>query len=73
MQRCWLKGPEGPEGDALHAVLCAAGYNLRWLLRAIARKGLRVLFVSVSSLAVLTAWLVSALRQPRNLAVMASN
>jgi hypothetical protein len=36
MQRCWLKGQSG---DALHAVLCAAGYNLRWLLRAIVRLG----------------------------------
>lgn len=26
MERCWLKGAAG---DALHAVLCAAGYNLR--------------------------------------------
>ncbi len=34
MNRCWLAGSLG---DALHAVLCAAGYNLRWLLRAIAR------------------------------------
>ncbi|WP_235012331.1 transposase, partial [Caballeronia catudaia] len=43
MQRCWLKGQTG---DALHAVLCAAGYNLRWLLRAIVRLGLGpVLFV----------------------------
>jgi len=25
--------------DRLHAVLCAAGYNLRWLLRMIAKKG----------------------------------
>ena len=33
MGRCWLKGAEG---DALNAVLAAAGYNLRWLLRAIA-------------------------------------
>ena len=33
MDRCWLKGSEG---DALHAVLCAAGFNIRWLLRAIA-------------------------------------
>ena len=32
MDRCWLKGAEG---DALHAVLCAAGFNIRWLLRAI--------------------------------------
>ena len=35
MDRCWLKGSEG---DALHAVLCAAGFNLRWLLRAIAKQ-----------------------------------
>ena len=43
MQRCWLKGQTG---DALHAVLCAVGYNLRWLLRAIVRLGLGpVLFV----------------------------
>ena len=41
MQRCWLKGEQG---DALHAVLCAAGFNLRWLLRAIARKGLKGFF-----------------------------
>jgi IS5 family transposase len=38
MDRCWLKGQTG---DALHAVLCAAGYNVRWLMRAIARLGLR--------------------------------
>ena len=33
MRRCPLKGQVG---DALHAVLCAAGYNLRWLMRWIA-------------------------------------
>lgn len=43
MHRCWLKGAEG---DALHAVLCAAGYNLRWLLRAIARMKLAPVFLS---------------------------
>ncbi len=32
MRRCWLKGAMG---DAIHAVLCAAGYNLRFLLRVI--------------------------------------
>ena len=32
MRRCWLKGAIG---DAIHAVLCAAGYNLRFLLRMI--------------------------------------
>ena len=40
MDRCWL---QGAEGDALHAVLCAAGFNIRWLLRAIAAKGLKPL------------------------------
>ncbi len=34
MDRCWL---QGALGDALHSISCAAGYNLRWLLRAIAR------------------------------------
>ena len=37
MDRCHLKGETG---DRLHAVLCAAGYNIRWLLRMIARKGI---------------------------------
>jgi IS5 family transposase len=36
LDRCWLKGALG---DALHAISCAAGYNLRWLMRAIARLG----------------------------------
>jgi IS5 family transposase len=40
MDRCHLKGSQG---DALHAVLCAAGYNIRWLLRMIAKKGLGLL------------------------------
>ena len=38
MNRCHLKGEMG---DRLHAVLCAAGYNLGWLLRMIAKKGLK--------------------------------
>ena len=33
MDRCWL---QGAMGDALHAISCAAGFNLRWLLRAVA-------------------------------------
>ena len=41
MDRCPLKGEMG---DRLHAVLCAAGYNLRWLLRMIAKKGIRALW-----------------------------
>ena len=40
MDRCHLKGITG---DRIHAVLCAAGYNLRWLLRMIARKGIAFL------------------------------
>ncbi len=41
MGRCHLKGETG---DRLHAVLCAAGYNLKWLLRMIAKKGLTFLW-----------------------------
>ena len=40
MERCHLKGEQG---DRLHAVLCAAGYNIRWLLRMIAKKGVPLL------------------------------
>jgi transposase, IS5 family len=45
MDRCWL---QGAQGDALHAVLCAAGFNIRWLLRAIARKGLAALLLDLT-------------------------
>jgi IS5 family transposase len=38
MDRCWLKGALG---DALHCISCAAGYNVRWLLRAIVAKGIK--------------------------------
>lgn len=41
MLRCHLKGSVG---DALHAICCAAGYNIRWLMRAIVRLGLKGLF-----------------------------
>lgn len=41
MDRCWL---QGALGDALHAVLCAAGYNLRWLIRAVLRGRIKPLF-----------------------------
>jgi len=52
MNRCWLAGAMG---DALHTVLCAAGYNLRWLLRAIARGRIKALFgaLIISALTVL--------------------
>jgi IS5 family transposase len=41
MDRCHLKGETG---DRLHAVLCAAGYNFKWLLRMIAKKGVTFLW-----------------------------
>ena len=44
MNRCWLSGAIG---DALHTVLCAAGYNLRWLLRAIVRARIKPLFLAL--------------------------
>src|SRR5690606_17908199 len=48
MDRCHLKGEYG---DRLHAVLCAAGYNIKWLLRMIAKKGvpfLRAIFLCLA-------------------------
>ena len=42
LDRCWLKGALG---DALHAISCAAGYNIQWLLRAIVRLGLGPVFL----------------------------
>ena len=36
MGNCHLNGEIG---DRLHAVLCAAGYHIQWLLRMMARKG----------------------------------
>ena len=48
MNRCHLKGETG---DRLHAVLCAASYNIKWLLRMIASKGItlvrRLYFICV--------------------------
>jgi len=40
MDRCWL---QGQTGDALHALSCALGYNIRWLMRALQAKARRVL------------------------------
>jgi len=51
MDRCWL---QGQLGDVLHAVLCATGYNLRWLLRAMARLGLKAAFLRPVLLALTT-------------------
>jgi IS5 family transposase len=52
MDRCWL---QGELGDALHAVLCAAGYNLRWLMRAMVRLGRKALLFRPNFLLVITA------------------
>lgn len=52
MDRCWLKGQLG---DALHAVLCAAGYNLRWLMRAMVRMGLKAVFLRLYFLTAIAA------------------
>ena len=38
LDRCYLKGQAG---DAIHAVLCAAGYNIKWLMRMILQKGIK--------------------------------
>jgi len=57
MDRCWL---QGALGDALHCISCAAGYNLRWLLRAITRLGLGPAFLRL---------LLAAPGQPRELGV----
>ena len=61
MDRCWL---QGAMGDALHALCCAAGYNIRWLLRAIARLGTDGLFFALSALAVYVASTMVALLAP---------
>ena len=55
MDRCWL---QGALGDALHTIGCAAGYNLRWLLRDVARLGLGPVFLRLLRTAL---WRASAL------------
>ena len=62
MDRCWLSGSTG---DALHAVLCAAGFNIRWLLRAIAAKGLVALILALSQTALYAACIATALQMAR--------
>jgi len=52
LDRCWLKGELG---DALHAISCAAGYNLRWLLRAIARLKIGPAFLCLLQMVLVTA------------------
>ncbi len=38
LDRCYLKGQTG---DVIHAVLYAAGYNIKWLIRMILQKGIK--------------------------------
>ena len=47
MNRCHLKSPEG---DAIHAVLRAEGYNIRWLLRMIRKKGFGLYLTLIKAL-----------------------
>jgi transposase, IS5 family len=47
MDKCWFAGELG---DVLHALSCAVGYNVRCLLRAIARLGLKVIFLRLKLL-----------------------
>ena len=42
LDRCYLKGQTG---DAIHAVLCAAGYNIKWLMLMILQKGIKPFLV----------------------------
>ena len=48
----------GSLGDALHAIACAAGYNIRWLMRAMLRLGLKGLFAPLN----LWPWVMLAVR-----------
>lgn len=63
MPRCYLKGSVG---DALHAISCAAGYNIRWLIRAIMRLGLKGLF-ALAFLVSTMATMMTNLLTPRQL------
>lgn len=60
MDRCWL---QGALGDALHSISCAAGYNLRWLLRAIARLGIGAVFLRMLQAALSPPWTKGTLQR----------
>jgi IS5 family transposase len=73
MNRCHLKGPEG---DAIHVVLCAAWYNIRWLLRMIRKRGLGLYLALIKViglgglLAKVTEFIqAGAMRRDRNIAI----
>ncbi len=62
LDRCWLKGELG---DALHAISCAAGYNLRWLMRAVVRLGIGPAFLRLLQVAMLAMTAAPALLPAR--------
>ena len=62
MNRCHLKGQTG---DAMHAVLCAAGDNIRWLLRMIRKQGISLFLSLLQALG-----LATCLRVIRSLATI---
>jgi IS5 family transposase len=73
MNRCHLKGPEG---DAIDAVLCAAWYNIRWLLRMIRKRGLGLYWALIKVLglgglmAKVTAFIqAEAMKRDRNISI----
>jgi transposase, IS5 family len=68
MDRCWLKGALG---DALHTISCAAGYNLRWLLRAIAKLGIGPAFLCLLQMVLLPAMALHAAQPGRRRAQFA--
>jgi IS5 family transposase len=57
MNRCHLRGETG---DRVQTVLCAAGYNIRWLLRMIVKRGigplLRLFFMCLIALLSVVGW-----------------
>jgi transposase, IS5 family len=63
LDRCWLKGALG---DALHSISCAAGYNLRWLLRAIARLKIGPALLSLIQMALAWPWRIRTSQGPSN-------
>ena len=67
LDRCWLKGQLG---DALHTVLCAAGYNIRWLMRAMVRLGLKAFLLRPEFLRLLaTLWQQKSDAWPRRFSI----
>jgi IS5 family transposase len=73
MDRCYLKGEQG---DRLNAVLCAAGYNIKWLLRMIAKKGvafLRGLYLRLCEAAGVWSDWSSVMRQLSRILVVQDN